>query len=98
MVRLHPLGVCCYGSRYMVRAMKPERAVAKAAPVPLPRTVTVLGATGSIGSSTAGLLRRNPTHYAVEAVTAHRDATALARPAPGLHARLAAGPHPAPST
>src|SRR5499427_1821096 len=95
MVRLHPLGVCCYGSRHMVRAMKPERAVAKTAPVPLPRTVTVLGATGSIGSSTADLLRRNPTHYAVEAVTAHRDATALARLARELNARFAAVADPA---
>src|SRR5262249_57183138 len=74
----------------MVRAMKPKRAVAKAAPVPLPRTVTLLGATGSIGSSTADLLRRDRGRYAVEAVTAHRDAAALARLARELDARFAA--------
>ena len=59
--------------------MKQKRAVAKAAPVPLPRTITLLGATGSIGTSTADLLRRDPARYAVEAVTANRDAAALAR-------------------
>src|SRR5690242_19815133 len=79
----------------MVRAMKQKRAVAKAAPMPLPRTVTLLGATGSIGSSTADLLRRNPARYAVEAVTAHRDASALARLARELGARFAAVADPA---
>ena len=75
--------------------MKQKRAVAKAAPMPLPRTVTLLGATGSIGSSTADLLRRNPARYAVEAVTAHRDAEALARLARELGARFAAVADPA---
>src|SRR5271166_2076225 len=79
----------------MVRAMKQKHAVAKAAPMPLPRTVTLLGATGSIGSSTADLLRRNPGRYAVEAVTAHRDAAALARLARELGARFAAVADPA---
>ena len=45
----------------------------------LPRSVTILGATGSIGSSTADLLRRDTARYRVEAVTAHREAAALAR-------------------
>ena len=75
--------------------MKQKRAVAKAAPMPLPRTVTLLGATGSIGSSTADLLRRDPARYAVEAVTAHRDAEALARLARELGARFAAVADPA---
>ena len=35
----------------------------KSAPMPLPRTVTLLGATGSIGSSTVDLLRREPGRY-----------------------------------
>ncbi len=74
----------------MVRAMKEKRLVAKAVPLPLPRTVTLLGATGSIGSSTADLLRRDPARYAVEAVTAHHDAAALARLARELRARFAA--------
>jgi 1-deoxy-D-xylulose-5-phosphate reductoisomerase len=60
-----------------------------------PRTVTLLGATGSIGSSTADLLRRNPSGYQVEAVTAYRDAGALARLARELGARFAAVADPA---
>jgi 1-deoxy-D-xylulose-5-phosphate reductoisomerase len=79
----------------MVRAMKQKSAVAKAAPAPLPRTVSLLGATGSIGSSTADLLRRDPDRYAVEAVTAHRDVPALARLARELGARFAAVADPA---
>jgi 1-deoxy-D-xylulose-5-phosphate reductoisomerase len=54
-----------------------------------PRTVTLLGATGSIGSSTVDLLRRDPERYRIEAVTAHRDAGALARLARELGARFA---------
>jgi len=45
----------------------------------VPRTVTLLGATGSIGSSTIDLLRRDPVRYRVEAVTARRNGTALAK-------------------
>jgi len=55
-----------------------------------PKTVTILGATGSIGSSTADLLRRDPASFAVVAVTANRDAAALARLARELGARFAA--------
>jgi len=79
----------------MVRAIKQKQAMAKAVPRPLPRTVTLLGATGSIGSSTADLLRRDPDRYAVEAVTAHRDASALSRLARELNARFAAVADPA---
>ena len=57
---------------------------------PGPRTVTLLGATGSIGSSTADLLRRDRAGYQVEAVTAYREAGALARLARELGARFAA--------
>jgi len=42
------------------------------------RRVTILGATGSIGTSTLDLLRRNPDGYAVEALTAHSDWQGLA--------------------
>jgi 1-deoxy-D-xylulose-5-phosphate reductoisomerase len=79
----------------MVRAIKQKQAMAKAVPLQLPRTVTLLGATGSIGSSTADLLRRDPDRYAVEAVTAHRDASALSRLACELNARFAAVADPA---
>jgi 1-deoxy-D-xylulose-5-phosphate reductoisomerase len=55
-----------------------------------PRGVTLLGATGSIGSSTIDLLRRDPGRYRVEALTAHRNGAALARLARELGARFAA--------
>jgi len=61
---------------------------------PVPRTVTLLGATGSIGSSTVDLLRQEPARYRVEAVTAHRNAAALARLARELDARFAAVAEP----
>ena len=56
----------------------------------VPRSVTLLGATGSIGSSTVDLLRQESGRYRVEAVTAHRNAAALARLARELGARFAA--------
>ncbi len=56
----------------------------------VPRTVTLLGATGSIGSSTVDLLRQESARYRVEAVTAHRNAAALAHLARELGARFAA--------
>ena len=44
-----------------------------------PRSVTVLGATGSIGDSTMDLLRQARDRYQVEALTAHSNVEALAR-------------------
>ncbi|HUI12847.1 MAG TPA: 1-deoxy-D-xylulose-5-phosphate reductoisomerase [Xanthobacteraceae bacterium] len=64
-------------------------------PSPQPRSVTLLGATGSIGSSTVDLLRRDAGRYRLEAVTAHREAKALARLARELNARFAAVADPA---
>jgi 1-deoxy-D-xylulose-5-phosphate reductoisomerase len=63
--------------------------------VAIERTVTVLGATGSIGASTIDLLRRERACYRVEAVTAHRNGAALARLARELGARFAAVADPA---
>ena len=60
-----------------------------------PRSVTLLGATGSIGASTADLLRRHRDHYRVEAVCANRNAAALAVLARDLGARFAAVGDPA---
>jgi 1-deoxy-D-xylulose-5-phosphate reductoisomerase len=54
------------------------------------RSVTLLGATGSIGTSTIDLLRRERERYPVEAVTANRNVTALAALARELGARFAA--------
>ena len=53
------------------------------------RTVTVLGATGSVGTSTVDLLKRGNGKYRVEAVTARRNASQLAQIARDLNARLA---------
>ncbi len=59
------------------------------------RSVTLLGATGSIGASTIDLLKREPDRYRVEAVTAGRNAEALAKLARELGARFAAIAEPA---
>ena len=53
------------------------------------RTITILGATGSIGSSTVDLIKRNRDRYRVEAVAAGRNVPALARVAHDVGARLA---------
>ena len=56
----------------------------------LGRRITVLGATGSIGRSTAALLEAAaPGSFVVEALVAGRDATALAAQARKLGAKLA---------
>ena len=44
-----------------------------------PRHVTILGATGSIGSSTVDLLKRGNGRFTVEALTAHKNGAALAK-------------------
>ncbi len=60
-----------------------------------PRRISILGATGSIGTSTADLISRAPERYAVEAVTAGRSAEALAAVARRLNARIAVVADPA---
>lgn len=67
----------------------------KLSAVPSQRTVTVLGATGSIGASTIDLLKREPERFRVEALTANRNAKELARLARELGARLAVVGDPA---
>ena len=54
-----------------------------------PRSLTVLGATGSIGASTLDLVRRHPERFQVEALTAHRSAEELAEAARAVGAKLA---------
>src|SRR5260370_25469851 len=54
------------------------------------RTVSVLGATGSIGDSTMDLLRAARDRYQVEALTAHSNVQALAKLAKEVGARFAA--------
>jgi 1-deoxy-D-xylulose-5-phosphate reductoisomerase len=70
--------------------MKQRKPLARVELASVPRSVTLLGATGSIGSSTVDLLRQESGRYRVEAVTAHRNAAALARLARELGARFAA--------
>jgi 1-deoxy-D-xylulose-5-phosphate reductoisomerase len=54
------------------------------------RTVTVLGATGSIGDSTMDLLRGAPGRYRVEALTANSNVEGLAKLAREFDARFVA--------
>lgn len=54
------------------------------------RTVTVLGATGSIGDSTMDLLRASPERYQVEALTANSNVEGLAKLAKEFNARFVA--------
>jgi 1-deoxy-D-xylulose-5-phosphate reductoisomerase len=53
------------------------------------RTVTILGATGSVGRSTLDLIEREPDRYRVLALTAHRDVEGLAEAARRVRARRA---------
>jgi len=54
------------------------------------RTVSVLGATGSIGDSTMDLLRASPERYQVEALTANSNVAGLAKLAREFGAKFAA--------
>ena len=62
---------------------------ARPQPAVEPRSITLLGATGSIGGSTIDLIKRGGARYRVEAVTAHRNAAPLAKLARELNARVA---------
>ena len=55
----------------------------------MPRTVTILGATGSVGSSTLDLVMRNPERFKVVALTAQTDVAGLARAARATNAECA---------
>jgi 1-deoxy-D-xylulose-5-phosphate reductoisomerase len=57
---------------------------------PSEKTITLLGATGSIGASTIDLLCAQRDRFRVEAVTAKRNAEALAKVARSLNAKFAA--------
>jgi 1-deoxy-D-xylulose-5-phosphate reductoisomerase len=59
------------------------------------RSITILGATGSIGASTIDLIKREPERYRVEALSARRNAAALAQVAREVGARLAVVADPA---
>ena len=53
------------------------------------RTVTILGATGSVGGSTLDLVERAPDRFRIEALTAHSDVERLAAAARRTGAALA---------
>ena len=59
------------------------------------RSITILGATGSIGTSTLDLIKREPERYRVESITARRNAAALGKIARDVGARHAVVADPA---
>jgi 1-deoxy-D-xylulose-5-phosphate reductoisomerase len=58
-------------------------------PSPARKTVTILGATGSVGRSTLDLIARSPERFDVLALTAHRDVAGLAEAARRVRAKQA---------
>jgi len=60
-----------------------------------PRTISIFGATGSVGTSTLDLVRLNPAAYRIIALTAHSDAEGLARLAREFSAEVAVVGDPA---
>lgn len=60
-----------------------------------PRSVTILGSTGSVGTQTVDLVSRDPERFPVEALTANRNVALLAQQARQLKARLAVVADPA---
>jgi 1-deoxy-D-xylulose-5-phosphate reductoisomerase len=74
-----------------MNAVGVAKAKSKQVPEPgdAPRSVTILGATGSVGASTIDLIKRNPTRLRVEAVASGRNVTALAQAARDVGARIA---------
>jgi 1-deoxy-D-xylulose-5-phosphate reductoisomerase len=71
--------------------MMPAAGVVSAAP----RTVAILGATGSIGVSTLDVLARHPDRYRVVALTAHRQTERLFEQCLRFHPRQAVLHEPA---
>ncbi len=59
------------------------------------RSITILGATGSIGASTVDLIKREPERYRVESISARRNAAALGKIARDIGARHAVVADPA---
>ncbi|MDA7982752.1 MAG: 1-deoxy-D-xylulose-5-phosphate reductoisomerase [Alphaproteobacteria bacterium] len=58
-------------------------------------TITILGATGSIGSQAQNVIKANPQHFQVQALTARNSAAKLAQTALALNAKFAALKNPA---
>jgi 1-deoxy-D-xylulose-5-phosphate reductoisomerase len=79
-----PHAACWYGE-----AMTVTLARSKPMPALGVKRITILGATGSIGTSTIDLIKREPERYRVVAVTARKNAAVLARLAREVRAELA---------
>src|SRR6202041_3390481 len=77
--------VLWFGEVMSAVPLRNNKAVASAV-----RSVTVLGATGSIGDSTMDLLRASRDRYRVEALTANTNVDGLAKLAKEFGARFAA--------
>jgi 1-deoxy-D-xylulose-5-phosphate reductoisomerase len=77
--------VLWFGEKMSAVPLRNNKAAVSAA-----RTVTVLGATGSIGDSTMDLLRGDRDRYQVEALTANSNVEGLAKLAREFGARFAA--------
>ena len=73
----------------------PGLARSKPSPAEEVRSITILGATGSVGASTVDLIKRAPERYRVEAISARRSVGALAKIAREVNARLAVVADPA---
>ena len=82
---------CWFGEDMSV----PGVAVSNVDPVADIRTITILGATGSIGASTVDLIKREPERYRVESISARRNAAALGKIAREVGARHAVVADPA---
>ena len=67
----------------------PGVVVSKVEPAIDVRSITILGATGSIGASTVDLIKREPERYRVESISARRNAVALGKIAREVGARHA---------
>ena len=83
--------VCWFGEDMSV----PGVAISNTEPAIDVRTVTILGATGSVGASTVDLIKREPERYRVESISARRNAAALGKIAREVGARHAVVADPA---
>lgn len=61
----------------------------QSAPRTEPRSITILGSTGSVGCNTLDLIERSPGRYRVDALTANRNVARLAEQARRLRPRMA---------
>ncbi|HEY5305553.1 MAG TPA: 1-deoxy-D-xylulose-5-phosphate reductoisomerase [Pseudolabrys sp.] len=73
----------------------PNTARADPQPAAAVRRITILGATGSVGASTIDLIKREPKRFRVEAISARRNAAALAKTARDVGAQFAVVADPA---